>query len=266
MPVVMSTAEGKEHSGYTYDDRTGVSYEYPAGRYERWIQTGERFVYHKPSVGYSGVGIIGAITPSKTAGRLVCEILDFQAFDAYVPIKDAAGDYYEADTNYWADKIYWGQGVRPLSTERFETIVGVQVAGAGGSAPKKGHGYASPDVSAAVDLYAMKAAMKEVATLFPGELVEQMPKNNPGYDIRVGPSGAEVRFVEVKGTQSSDPVFFLTEGERKFSALEKHRYTLLVITGIDLKASTEAARHRRDGEVNAGMANLEPAQWRGLLL
>ena len=107
------------------------------------------------------------------------------------------GDYYEADTNYWADKIYWGQGVRPLSTERFETIVGVQVVG---PAPKKGHGYASPDVSVAVDLYAMKAAMKEVETQFPGELVEEMSKNNPGYDIRVGPSGAEVRFVEVKGT------------------------------------------------------------------
>ena len=50
------------------------------------------------------------------------------------------------------------------------------------------------------------------------------------------------------------------------SALEKHRYTLLVITVIDLKAGMDAARHRRDGEVDAGMADLEAAQWRGRLL
>ncbi len=39
MPLVLATAEGKERSGYLYDDRTGVSYEYP-NRYAKLVQTG----------------------------------------------------------------------------------------------------------------------------------------------------------------------------------------------------------------------------------
>lgn len=269
MPVVLSTNEGKELSGYTYDDRTGVSYEYPGGRYEIWVQTGERFVYHTPGKGYSGVGIVGSITPSATAGRLVCEILDYQPFEDYVPLKDKAGSYHEADMQYWSTgNIYWSQGVRPLSNARFEAIVKQAVERATVKAPpsERNHGYASPDVSTAVDEYAMKAAIGHVASLFPGHTITEMPKNNPGFDIRVGPEGAEVRFVEVKGTQASEPVFFLSEGERKFSRREKSRYSILVITGIDLKGKSDAARHWRDGEVDAGMAELKASQWRGRLL
>ncbi len=71
------------------------------------IQTGERFLYHRPGVGYSGAGIIGLIAPSPTSGRPVCEILDYKRFDKYVSIKAADGSYYEADTAYWKDgKIY----------------------------------------------------------------------------------------------------------------------------------------------------------------
>lgn len=269
MPLVLSTHEGKESQGYKYDDRTGVSYEYPTGRYENWIQTGERFVYHTPGHGYSGVGIIGDITASVTPGRLVCKVLDFDPFSGFVSLQDDAGAYYEADKQYWSTgNIYWAQGVRPLSAARFEAIVTRSSAPASSKTPQKraGHGYASPDVSIEVDKYAMKAAMEHVTAKFPGFVVTQMPKNNPGFDIRVGPQGAEHRFVEVKGTQASEPLFFLTEGERRFSGKEKDRYSLLVITGINLKKQTDTGRHWRDGQIDAAVAELEPSQWRGRLL
>ncbi len=267
MPVVLSTAEGEERSGYTYDDRTGVSYEYPAGRYERFITTGERFLYHKPGLGYSGAGIVGTIAPSATLGRLVCEVLDYEPFREYVPIRDETGAYYEADPTFWRERIYWGQGVSPLSSERYEAIL--FRAGVGPQpvpAVRGRRGYASPDVSAAVDLKAMRVAMLEVAALFPGSVIEEMPKNNPGFDIRIGPRGSEVRFVEVKGTQAGEPSFFLTEGERLFSAREARRYTLLVVVGINLPADTHGSVERRDGEVDSNAADLKPVQWRARLL
>jgi hypothetical protein len=51
MPVLLDTAPGVRRSGHTYDDRTGTSYEFPRGRYERRILDGERFLYRQPRVG-----------------------------------------------------------------------------------------------------------------------------------------------------------------------------------------------------------------------
>ena len=85
VPVVLVTAHGEPRAGYTYDDRTGISYEYPDGRYEAWITTGDRFVYHTPDFGYTGAGVIGEIRSSATAGRLVCDILDHEPWEPPVP-------------------------------------------------------------------------------------------------------------------------------------------------------------------------------------
>lgn len=118
---MLATAHGKARAGYVYDDRTGVSYEYPTGRYENWIMTGERFVYHDPDApghsGYIGAGIIGDIHQSGTDGRLVCDILDYVSFPATVPLKDpSTGTYFESDPTFWkTGNIYWSQGARPLA-------------------------------------------------------------------------------------------------------------------------------------------------------
>jgi hypothetical protein len=108
--------------------------------------------------------------------------------------------------------------------------------------------------------------MGQVASLWPTHPIEQMPRNNPGFDIRVGPAGAENWYYEVKGTQASDPLFFMSEGERKFSLREARRYTLLVVVGIDLRNGTHGSIVRRDGEVGGADVELETAQWRGRLL
>lgn len=264
MPIVLVTADGAERSGYTYDDRTGISYEYPK-KYDGLIQSGERFVYNKPGFGYAGLGVVGDIRSSANAGNLVCEILDYSPFARYVSLKDPHGEYYEADPAFWqTGNVYWARGVRPLSAKRFE-----QIADAAGMQTKTDGAlqgpqtYASPDVSAAVDLVAMRAAMAAVREWFAGENVHEMPKNNPGFDIRVGSEGAEVRFVEVKGTQAGAPLFFLTEGERKFSIREAPRYTMAVVSGIDIAAGSHTTITRQDGAVDKQI--LEPTQWRGNL-
>ena len=272
MPVVLATADGKERSGYVYDDRTGISYEYPRGRYENWIATGDRFVYHKPHVGYVGTGIIGGIRPSTAAGRLVCDILDYTAFGESVPLKRSNGEYFEADLSVWkTGRVYWAQGVRQMREARFEELLSVASAGTD-ALPRAGQrnhggagGYARPEVGAAVDSYAMDAAAREIAARWPGALVERMPHNNPGFDIRVGPPSSELWFYEVKGTQASEPVFFLSEGERRFSIRESARYSLLVVVGISLRSETHTGLAERAGAVTGTGVALEPTQWRGRL-
>src|SRR4051794_35500308 len=122
MPVVLFTTD-KPRSGHVYDDRTGVAYEYPSPLYDKYISTGDRFVYVRPRAGYSGTGVIGDITASGNPGHRVCDILDYQPFDRPVGLKAPNGEYYELDPRYWTDNVYWGQGVRPLSGQRLEAIL-----------------------------------------------------------------------------------------------------------------------------------------------
>lgn len=197
-----------------------------------------------------------------------------------MPLKNANGEYFEADPNVWTNgRVYWAQGVRRILEDRYDLILGaalaaaptpaasVETRGAGRARPAIGaRGYASPAVSVAVDAYAMSAAMGRVASLWPIHSIEQMPRNNPGFDIRVGQAGAEDWYYEVKGTQASEPLFFMSEGERKFSFREASRYTLLVVVGIDLRNGIHASIVRRDGEVGGADVELETALWRGRLL
>lgn len=277
MPIVLTNGAG-ERTGYTYDDQTGVSYEYPLV-YDKWIRPGERFIYHRTRKGtrksaYTGAGVIGAVRPS-LPGRLVCDIEHFIEFDD-VHLKDSSGAYYEG-------AVYWAQGVRPITEDCFEAILAAASAtpattssGAGGTSSATGGsvspatgrsiGYPSSKMAREVDAYAMTVAMAEVASLYPAGPIERMPHNNPGFDIRVGPKSAPTRFVEVKGTSTSEPVFFLSEGEREFSVANKAAYTLLVVVGIDLKAKTHTAIVRREGAIDATVADLKTTQWRGRLL
>lgn len=264
MPVVLTTAEGREQAGYTYDDRTGVSYEYPAGKYENYIVEGEPFVYHKPGVGYVGAGVIGPISPSATAGRLVCRILDHREFDP-VPIKRPDGTYYEADPTYWSTgNVYWAQGVRPLSAERFEEIVGAPAPDDSSVPPSLG-AYAHPETAMAVDRYAMTAAFEWCRQEWPGTAIERMPHNNPGYDIRVGGAENVECYVEVKGTQSSEPRFWISEGERFFAETHASRYRLVVVTGISIDRQSHVDIRVHHGALEGTTVELKPAQWRGVL-
>ena len=75
--------------------------------------------------------------------------------------------------------------------------------------------------------------------------------------------GKVVRYIEVKGTRATEPIFHLTETERRFSAENKTLYTLLVIWTIDLTRGTYRIT-RHDGEVAVGPV-LRPVRYSGRL-
>ncbi len=163
MPVVLATAEGRASSGYTYDDRTGISYEYPL-KYQKLIFAGEAFVYHIAGSGYTGSGIVGDIAQSSNDGRLICEIENYVVFSEPVPLKDADGSYFEAKPGVPAP--YWSQGVRPISLAAYEQIVWSAVseakdAGLGVS------GYASPEVAVLVESISVRAAQAWLKLHYP---------------------------------------------------------------------------------------------------
>lgn len=128
MPLVFAENEATE-SGITYDDRTGVSYQYPR-MYRRLIQPGERFLYYRgrkrsrggraPQV-YFGTGIVGStkIDPEDSS-RLRCDVLDYRAFSTPVPFKDVSGRYLE---DGGARRGYFQRGVRRISDAEFRRII-----------------------------------------------------------------------------------------------------------------------------------------------
>ncbi|KYJ97042.1 DUF3883 domain-containing protein [Microbacterium sp. CH1] len=268
MPIVLYTGEGPSRAGYVYDDRTGVSYEFP-DRYLSMIQPGERFIYHRPGH-YSGAGLIGPIRLSENASNSVCEILDYKQFDVQVPLRGPDDHYYEADPESGRFGVFWSQGVRRVSESAYERMI---AAGWPDGTPGRDHatdtdgvpGYADAATALAVERYAVGIVLDLLHVEHPDVEVVEQARNNPGFDVRVGPAEDPVAFVEVKGTQAGEPVFWLTEGERKFSIANADRYELFVIAGIDLATPGAYRLHRRKGAVHGDGVTLEPSQWRGHL-
>lgn len=122
--------------------------------------------------------------------------------------------------------------------------------------------YASPEVAAAVDTIAMDLAMDWAAETFPDAQIRRMPHNNPGYDILVIQNGAPTRYIEVKGTMTSTPRFYMSENERRFSVENAGSYTLIVFFRIDVASETAECRVR-EGAIDAD--ELTVLQWQGRL-
>lgn len=158
---------------------------------------------------------------------------------------------------------------RPFRTQREAQVVsrgGVIPVPDEGDAPPLPLGtsaYASPETAAAVDRVAMDLALDYARERFPGADVRRMPHNNPGYDVLVS-DGGPVRYIEVKGTTLTEPRFFLSENERRFSEDNADLFTLVVFYGLDLDAGT-AERVDRDGAIAKGDLALEVVQWQGRL-
>ncbi len=261
MPLVLYSGDGPSRDGYDYDDKTGVSYEFP-NRYLNRIVPGERFVYHQPSA-YTGIGVVGPVSASTAPDRSVCEVLDWQPFEPTLALKDEDG-YFEVDPGA-TTSVYWAQGVRRISEVGYERIVSAaSIKGAAHSSVSAV--YADTETRKALERHSVDAVLALLREEFPGEEICELPPNNPGFDIRVGPREAPLRFVEVKGTQSREPVFWMTEGERQFSEANADRYELIVVAGIDLAAAGSHQTHRRRGAVGGPAFHLEPSQWRGRLI
>lgn len=255
MPVVLFTAEGKAQSGYSYNDITGVSYEYPK-RYAKLVQPGEPFVYHMPGC-YTGSGIVGEITPSPKPDHLVCAILNYVPFDKPVPLKNSDGINLEGP-------VYFSQGVRPISEPVFQAILGTATTATWSAVPLGG--YAKPEDARAIEKISVAASIKWLSEKYDGESVLEMPHSNPGFDILVGDPQKPMWHAEVKGTRSQKPVFWMSEGERFFSVTNSTTYLLMVVTGVDILGNTSSSLRVRAGAVEQPGSKLDVEQWRGELL
>ncbi len=274
MPLVFSENEETE-SGITYEDRTGIAYQYPT-IYRRLIKPGERFVYYKgrrrrgggrmPQV-YFGAGIVGSVGPDPSrSGRMVCSVLDYWPFRTPVPFKRKAGGYFESGAER---RGYFQRGVRVISEEDFERIT--EQAGecdnylkSDESIPDRpdrrtGLAYASPDRILEIESFAIEAAQKEIAHRWNDARIQVQPRNNPGFDILVR-AGEKVVYVEVKGTERSVPQFFMTDGEIQFSLRHQSQFALLVIYGINTSSGVYKILWH-EGAVSDENFRLKPVQW-----
>jgi hypothetical protein len=275
MPLVLTENEATE-SGITYEDRTGVSYQYPI-MYRRAVQPGERFIYYRgrgrkdgrrgPQV-YFGTGVIGDIVSNPAIpGRLICRILDYRAFATPIPFKSAPDGYLELAGKR---RGYFQRGVRTITPKEFSSILSAANALADATNPNfvsaavakvvTGPRYASPEKLREIEDFAIASALEEIQRRYPGVESQVLPRNNPGFDIQLTFPDGPV-YVEVKGTERPTPVFFATEGELQFSRRKADRYRLVVVHAIDLEARTYIVAWREGCIASETGFLLRPVQW-----
>ncbi len=271
-PVVL-VSNRHTASGHSYADRTGVSYQYPT-RYRSMLVPGAPFVYYRSREGkrqphYFGTGVVGPVRPSPGGpGLLECEILDYRPFERAVPFRDASGAHLEENGSR---RGYYQPGVRRITDDEFSHILELaQVAPpeaevVAGEVPPPEAKFGTSEAARKVEDYAVERVRELLQERYADATVQVMARNNPGYDIRVtGAHGALIRYVEVKGTSLAAPVFFLSEGERRFSGREAAQYTLFAVYTVDLEAGThQVAEHH--GEVTAEACALTAVTWSGRL-
>jgi len=283
VPLVLATG-APTASGHSYADEPGVRHVYPQV-YRRLMQPGARFVYYRgrratalgvPGPGYFGCGVLGS-SHDAPDGQLVSEILDCVEFTALVGVRNSDGRYFEeaADRN----PNYWRRGVRHVEEHVFDEIlsaadregeslgdddhvndVGNPPRRRGSSAPQYGR---DPDALVEVERFAVDVALSKLCQRHGDDAVHEMPRNNPGFDIRVDTPDGELH-VEVKGTRQREPVFFLSEGERAHSERIENRYLLCVVSAIDLTSRAHEVRWH-EGPITADDFDLRPRQWQARL-
>jgi hypothetical protein len=124
--------------------------------------------------------------------------------------------------------------------------------------------YQIPDVDVQVEEFAMRVATTELGIRFRDEKMTQQPYDNLGFNLLVGTATNPVAFVNVKATETLQPVFNLSEGERQFSIEHSHRFILLVVYSINLHAEVYKLIVR-EGAIHPSQMELLPAQWKARL-
>lgn len=267
MPLVL-TAGAPTASGLSYADIPGVRHEFPR-RYIKLMVPGTPFVYYRGTrarlIGltgpaYFGCGVVGPISETEQ-GLLRSDILDYVEFPDALSFRTPDGDYLEPAAS--TRPIYFQQGIRAIDEDSFKRILQLGLPRATAVPSRLGgeSEYArSPSDITLVDEYAVGAVVDLLSARHGSDTVTIMPHNNPWFDLLLRVSGQLERHVEVKGTRSHSPVFFLTEGERIHSQEQSATFSLIVVYAIDLgREEHKVAEY--EGAITDREFLLEPRQW-----
>jgi Domain of unknown function (DUF3883) len=124
-------------------------------------------------------------------------------------------------------------------------------------------GYPDPAEAARINRAAIPLALEHIRARYPDAEVTAQEHANPGFDFLVARANQVVRFVELKSTTGSPGGFFMSEYQRAFSAREASRFSLLVLSELDVVKGT-CSPQWFDGAVDDHF-ELAPMQWRGEL-
>lgn len=265
MPIVLATG-APTASGHSYDDVLGAKYEFPP-KYRKLVTPGEPFVYYRGrrgyregQPGYFGAGVVGSVDRSSRGERLVAELHDVEIFEDSVPIKSVDDIYLETGGQRG---VNWANGVRRISTEAMARIL--QAATTSGPAQtgsgRVARGYSWPRESAPLERYSITVALRMLAEKFGSDAVQEMPPGNPGFDIRVTLPIGDLH-VEVKGTVLPDPVFHLSEGQRRHAHALGDRFWLVVVYRVRLGARTHEVV-TLTGPLDPSKVDLRAEGWAG---
>lgn len=274
MPLVLATGAATE-SGHNYADVMGTSYEFPR-RYRNLIRPGELFVYYRGrrKLGggqqlqvYLGCGTVGTVTGSGD-GPYTCDVEDYSAFPEAIFFKSPQGDYLEPGG---ARIGFFQPGVRRITDDAYRSIVGKGLAVGdkrrdepivAGDIPLPA--YASAEDARRVEQISRRAVVDMLTARPEVTRVEQMPINNPGFDLLADTASGPM-FVEVKGTRGAIPRFFLSEGERVFAERTVDHYLLVVVAAVNLSDESHGQMHAVSSVPDRTSAALREHQWRGEL-
>lgn len=266
MPLIFTISEATE-SGHRYSDVPFRTHEFPR-KYQNLVKPGERFIYYRGRRGatdgrpsYFGAGLVGDVH-EKSSNLFECEVVGAEPFEAPVYFKDENGKYLETHdhSNYWRD------GVRVVSEETFERILFLadfafnEPSDAPALDLRRAGIYADPQTARRVELYSRQVVVASLTTEFPSLEIQEMPFNNPGFDILTNVGGR--RFVEVKGTQAGFPRFLMSERERRHWEIHYHDYSVYTVYGINLDMQSHSGVRRFEGHPSEAI-QLQPMQWLG---
>lgn len=86
-----------------------------------------------------------------------------------------------------------------------------------------------------------------------GRAPVEMPRNNPGYDIRSTDSGGRIHYIEVKGRIEGSDTFTITANEVSFAQTQGNRHRLALVS-----VSSDGAEHDELRYVLDALSHLEP--------
>jgi hypothetical protein len=271
VPLVLATG-APTASGHSYNDIVGKQYEFPI-QYRNLMVSGEPFVYYMGRRGapsgqpvYFGSGIVGSISPSSNHDQLIALVHDVRLFDTPISAKTLSGTYLETGS---ARSTNWTSGVRRIDEKALARILGGASEEAAPVRPHetalpKNSSYAGTKHASALERYSVNVALTILTDEYGEVAVREMPPGNPGYDILVTRK-TENLHVEVKGTVLADPVFHLSEGQRRHADARGASFRLIVVYSVDQKAQT----HRvavLDGPLDATKVDLQTEAWTGRVL